>query len=197
MCYALILVVKEEAGELRVDRNNFRKQLLAFDDYMFTGPSLGARIINGLKTFAVNAVCPPVALTKILFKIDVLHGRTPNFVSATALSAGLVFYFGVVLLCMAKIEANLRMIAAVMYLGFCIFVCMARFQTRAAINCVKGDIFTDYLAAVLLYPMVLAQCDFELSIGPIIPAVEIDDVKTVLDKDDEGKDATPVKAVEA
>ena len=67
-------------------------------------------------------------------------------------------YFGSFLLIFSMWEANLRMIAATLYLAFATVVSYTRYMTRTGLGIQQGDAMTDVCLSVLFYPLVLAQC---------------------------------------
>ena len=84
----------------------------------------------------------------------------------TALSA-IFIYFGSILLIFSMWEANLRMIAATLYLAFATVVAYTRYMTRTGLGIQFGDALTDVCLSVLFYPLVLAQCERECALGTI------------------------------
>jgi len=171
MCYALVLVCKEEMGDISATRNQFRTQLLEFPSYMFKD-GLGA----GLVAFLANSVFPFVAIKRIMAKCAATKGTAPE--TFPYIFAAILWLAAIVFLALCPIEANLRMLSATCYVFFTCFTCWARHQTRDALNCERGDIFTDYIAGLILFPFVLQHCETELAYGPIIP-VDVKDVKEV------------------
>ncbi|KAJ8600303.1 hypothetical protein CTAYLR_000720 [Chrysophaeum taylorii] len=171
MCYALVLVCKEEKGELSPTRNQFRVQLLNINAYFFKDG-----IAAGVATFLLNACVPTIAIKRVMTKTAATRGETcPRF---PVVASFCVFLAAIVFLALTPIEANLRMVSATCYLAFAVFVTMARWETRVSVKCERGDVCTDYIAALILYPLVLAHCEAELDSGPII-GVDVKDLKEV------------------
>ena len=161
MSHALYIAVQEEVGDLDEFRPNFRTSCLELT--WKTASRLYALI-----------AFPFVYVWKILTKLD--DDKTLVY---TAL-AFLIFYFGVVLLLLAPMEANLRMIAGAFYMAFAAVVAYCRYSARKKLGIATGDLMTDYCIAVLFYPLALAQCEREIDLGPVryaAAARETDDVE--------------------
>ena len=161
MSHALYIAVQEEVGDLDEFRPDFRTSCLELT--WKTASRLYALI-----------AFPFVYVWKILTKLD--DDKTLVY---TAL-AFLIFYFGVVLLLLAPMEANLRMIAGAFYMAFAAVVAYCRYSARKKLGIATGDLMTDYCIAVLFYPLALAQCEREIDLGPVryaAAARETDDVE--------------------
>ena len=76
-------------------------------------------------------------------------------------------YFGSFLLICSIWEANLRMIAASLYLAFATVVAYTRYMTRTGLGIQQGDAMTDVCLSVCFYPLVLLQCEEECALGTI------------------------------
>lgn len=184
MCYALLLICKEESGVISSARNSFRTQLLHPDYLVKDG------INAGVLTFIKNATLPFLSIKRIMAKAAIMNDEAEQ--SGTVVCAACCWLTAVVLLALCPIEANLRMASAAFYFFFTFFTSAARYMTRNAVKCERGDLVTDYIAGLLLYPLVLAQCECELEYGPI----EIQDAKEVevlVDKTAEEKDISALE----
>ncbi|KAH8045762.1 BCCT, betaine/carnitine/choline family transporter [Aureococcus anophagefferens] len=126
MSHALYIAVQEEVGDLDEFRPDFRTSCLELT--WKTASRLADRV-------------PFVYVWKILTKLD--DDKTLVY---TAL-AFLIFYFGVVLLLLAPMEANLRMIAGAFYMAFAAVVAYCRYSVRKKLGIATGDLMTDYCIA--------------------------------------------------
>ena len=167
MVHALWIAVKEECGELDEERKNFATTVVpAWQNAGGCCASFVAtlRHVFGLvPSFLVNAVCPVVAVRRALAKMG------DSLAVFYAVLMALTFYFAVACLAMARLDANLRMIAGAFYMAAVAVVAYARQQTRQYLGIKHGDLLSDYCIAVLFYPMALTQIERELG-GAVAPA---------------------------
>mmetsp|Transcript_4035 Transcript_4035/g.13163 ORF Transcript_4035/g.13163 Transcript_4035/m.13163 type:complete len:763 (-) Transcript_4035:1296-3584(-) len=166
MCVALLNLAMEESGDLDVNRNRFRNELFAPLDYVFEEPQGGATC--GLPNLVVNCLAPWYGVAKIRSKIRGIQGLPASCCDAKTLGSAFLYYAAVALLCLSPVQANLRMIAGATYVAFACVLCTVRYDTRQVINCQRGSIVSDFITALLCFPLVLAHCNVELSYGPIL-----------------------------
>ena len=121
----------------------------------------------------VAIFAPPITIWKVLSQVEGSTGKGSDVLSKekmvlmyTVLSA-IALYFGSFLLICSIWEANLRMIAASLYLAFATVVAYTRYMTRTGLGIQFGDALTDVCLSVLFYPLVLAQCERECALGTI------------------------------
>ena len=129
----------------------------------------GSNIMNVF----VAIFAPPITIWKVLSQVesstsgaDPIMSKEKMVVLYTALSA-IFIYFGSILLIFSQWEANLRMLAATLYLAFATVVSYTRYMTRTGLGIQFGDALTDVCLSVLFYPLVLAQCERECALGTI------------------------------
>ena len=140
MVHALWIAVKEECGELDEERKNFATTVVpAWQNAGGCCASLVAtlRHVFGLvPSFLVNAVCPVVAVRRALAKMG------DSLAVFYAVLMALTFYFAVACLAMARLDANLRMIAGAFYMAAVAVVAYARQQTRQYLGIKHGDLLS-------------------------------------------------------
>lgn len=198
LCYSLVLITKEEFGELSPTRSWLRTSLFLPDEHIAKDG-----IIMGVTRFVAYSICPWVPMKKNAAKIKALTFKDHVDTSSKMCDIGtcfasFLFYLTIALLAASPAEAALRKIAGLFYLSFCILVAGQRYQMRDAVNCTRGDIFTDYLAAVMMYPIVLAQCETELEFGTIPVVIGEKEELAIVKKDGlETKEGEPVAKVAA
>ena len=141
----------------------------------------GSNIMNVF----VAIFAPPITIWKVLSQVEGSTGKGSDVMSKekmvlmyTILSA-IALYFGSFLLICSIWEANLRMIAASLYLAFATVVAYTRYMTRTGLGIQFGDALTDVCLSVLFYPLVLAQCERECALGTIGGAALQEKAKTV------------------
>ena len=141
----------------------------------------GSNIMNVF----VAIFAPPITIWKVLSQVEGSTGKGSDVMSKekmvlmyTILSA-IALYFGSFLLICSIWEANLRMIAASLYLAFATVVAYTRYMTRMGLGIETGDALTDVCISVLFYPLVLAQCERECALGTIGGAALQEKAKTV------------------
>ena len=129
----------------------------------------GSNIMNVF----VAIFAPPITIWKVLSQVEGSTGKGSDVMSKekmvlmyTILSA-IALYFGSFLLICSIWEANLRMIAASLYLAFATVVSYTRYMTRTGLGIQQGDAMTDVCLSVLFYPLVLLQCEEECALGTI------------------------------
>mmetsp|Transcript_18183 Transcript_18183/g.55731 ORF Transcript_18183/g.55731 Transcript_18183/m.55731 type:complete len:789 (-) Transcript_18183:529-2895(-) len=189
MCAALLNVAMEEFGDLDVNRNKFRNGLLAPLTYVFDEKEGGAA--GGLCNLLLNCTCPWYAVLKVQRKIRGIRGTPgPRCLDVKVVGTAFLYYAAVAFLCLSPVQANLRMISAATYLFFCGAVATVRLDTRTVINCERGSLVSDYITAVLCFPLVLSHCNVELAYGPILATVaKTDEIKSLVPADkEEAKD---------
>lgn len=120
----------------------------------------------------VAIFAPPITIWKVLSQVEGSTGaeailsKEKMVLMYTGLSA-VCIYFGSILLIFSMWEANLRMLAASLYLAFATVVAYTRYMTRTGLGIETGDALTDVCISVLFYPLVLAQCERECALGTI------------------------------
>jgi len=192
LCYGLILITREELGELDINRPRLRSSLFKLGEYIGKD---GA--VAGLFTFVLYAACPFIPMGKasklirqMNSKDHVAHGTDWATISLT-----IIFYTTVAFLAASPALANLRKLAGCLYMFWTLGLAMQRLKMRETVGTPRGDIFTDYLAATLAYPLVLSQNVTELELGPIAGAAPVDEKKVV--DVDESKEAAEPPVVDA
>jgi len=165
MCHALYIACLEEAGDLDENRPAFRTTLLELPQ--------ADKVGEWVKSVAIAAFAPFVPIRNVLSQVEGLTGKASDVLSKdkmvlmyTGLSA-VCIYFGAILLIFSMWEANLRMVAAALYLAFATIVSYTRYMTRTGLGIQFGDALTDVCLSVLFYPLVLAQCEEECIIGTV------------------------------
>jgi len=141
----------------------------------------GSNIMNVF----VAIFAPPITIWKVLSQVEGSTGKGSDVMSKekmvlmyTILSA-IALYFGSFLLICSIWEANLRMIAASLYLAFATVVAYTRYMTRTGLGIQQGDAMTDVCTSVLFYPLALLQCEEECALGTIGGAALQEKAKTV------------------
>ena len=141
----------------------------------------GSNIMNVF----VAIFAPPITIWKVLSQVEGSTGKGSDVMSKekmvlmyTILSA-IALYFGSFLLICSIWEANLRMIAASLYLAFATVVAYTRYMTRTGLGIEQGDAMTDVCTSVLFYPLALLQCEEECALGTIGGAALQEKAKTV------------------
>jgi hypothetical protein len=125
-----------------------------------------------IQSIAIAAVAPFIPIWKVLSQVEGSTGaeailsKEKMVLLYTGLSA-VCIYFASILLIFSTWEANLRMIAASLYLAFACVVSYTRYMTRTGLGIETGDALTDVCISVLFYPLVLAQCERECELGTI------------------------------
>ena len=129
----------------------------------------GSNIMNVF----VAIFAPPITIWKVLSQVEGSTGKGSDVLSKekmvlmyTIISA-FALYFGSFLLICSIWEANLRMLAATLYLAFATVVSYTRYMTRTGLGIQQGDAMTDVCLSVLFYPLVLLQCEDECALGTI------------------------------
>ena len=165
MAHALYIACLEEAGDLDEARPSWRTVCLGLPKADEVGDWVW-------KTFLAT-VAPFISIWKVLSQVEGSTGKASDILSKekmvlmyTVLSA-VFLYFGSLLLIFSTWEANLRMIAASLYLAFACVVSYTRYMTRTGLGIETGDALTDVCISVLFYPLVLAQCERECELGTI------------------------------
>ena len=165
MSHALYLCCLEEAGDLDENRPGWRTVCL--------GLPKADEVGEWIQSIVIAAVAPFIPIWKVLSQVesstsgaDPIMSKEKMVVLYTALSA-IFIYFGSILLIFSMWEANLRMIAASLYLAFACVVAYTRYMTRTGLGIQFGDALTDVCLSVLFYPLVLAQCERECALGTI------------------------------
>ena len=164
MSHALYLACLEEAGDLDENRPSWRTVCL--------GLPKADEVGEWVKSMIIGAVAPFVPIWKVLSQVEGSTGaeailsKEKMVLMYTGLSA-VCIYFGSILLIFSMWEANLRMIAATLYLAFATVVAYTRYMTRTGLGIQFGDALTDVCLSVLFYPLVLAQCERECALGTI------------------------------
>ena len=141
----------------------------------------GSNIMNVF----VAIFAPPITIWKVLSQVEGSTGKGSDVLSKekmvlmyTIISA-VALYFGSFLLICSIWEANLRMIAASLYLAFATVVAYTRYMTRTGLGIQQGDAMTDVCTSVLFYPLALLQCEEECALGTIGGAALQEKAKTV------------------
>ena len=165
MSHALYLCCLEEAGDLDENRPSWRTVCLGLPKADDVGDWVWKTVLA--------TVAPFISIWKVLSQVESSTGGADPIMSKekmvllyTALSA-IFIYFGSILLIFSMWEANLRMIAASLYLAFATVVAYTRYMTRTGLGIKFGDAMTDVCLSVLFYPLVLAQCERECALGTI------------------------------
>ncbi|CAH0373483.1 unnamed protein product [Pelagomonas calceolata] len=165
MSHALYLCCLEEAGDLDENRPGWRTVCL--------GLPKADEVGEWIQSIVIAAVAPFIPIWKVLSQVesstsgaDPIMSKEKMVVLYTALSA-IFIYFGSILLIFSQWEANLRMLAATLYLAFATVVSYTRYMTRTGLGIQFGDALTDVCLSVLFYPLVLAQCERECALGTI------------------------------
>jgi len=165
MAHALYIACLEEAGDLDEARPSWRTVCLGLPKADEVGDW-------AWKTFLAT-VAPFISIWKVLSQVesstsgaDPIMSKEKMVVLYTALSA-IFIYFGSILLIFSQWEANLRMLAATLYLAFATVVSYTRYMTRTGLGIQQGDAMTDVCLSVLFYPLVLLQCEEECALGTI------------------------------
>ena len=121
----------------------------------------------------VAIFAPPITIWKVLSQVEGSTGKGSDVLSKekmvlmyTIISA-FALYFGSFLLICSIWEANLRMIAATLYLAFATVVSYTRYMTRTGLGIQQGDAMTDVCISVCFYPLALLQCEEECALGTI------------------------------
>ena len=177
MSHALYLCCLEEAGDLDENRPSWRTVCL--------GLPKADEVGEWVMSILVAIFAPFIPIWKVLSQVesstsgaDPIMSKEKMVVLYTALSA-IFIYFGSILLIFSMWEANLRMIAATLYLAFATVVAYTRYMTRTGLGIQFGDALTDVCLSVLFYPLVLAQCERECALGTIGGAPPQEKAKTV------------------
>ena len=164
MSHALYLCCLEEAGDLDENRASWRTVCL--------GLPKADEVGEWVKSMIIGAVAPFISIWKVLSQVEGSTGaeailsKEKMVLLYTGLSA-VCIYFASILLIFSMWEANLRMIAASLYLAFACVVAYTRYMTRTGLGIKFGDALTDVCLSVLFYPLVLAQCERECALGTI------------------------------
>jgi choline-glycine betaine transporter len=165
MSHALYLCCLEEAGDLDENRPSWRTVCL--------GLPKADEVGEWVKSMIIGAVAPFVPIWKVLTQVEgstsgaeAILSKEKMVLLYTGISA-VCIYFASILLIFSTWEANLRMIAASLYLAFACVVAYTRYMTRTGLGIQFGDALTDVCLSVLFYPLVLAQCERECALGTI------------------------------
>ena len=177
MAHALYIACLEEAGDLDEARPSWRTVCL--------GLPKADEVGEWVRTTVLATFAPFISIWKVLSQVEGSTGKASDILSKekmvlmyTVLSA-VFLYFGSLLLIFSTWEANLRMIAASLYLAFATVVAYTRYMTRTGLGIQFGDALTDVCLSVLFYPLVLAQCERECALGSIGGAPPQEKAKTV------------------
>jgi hypothetical protein len=177
MSHALYLCCLEEAGDLDENRPSWRTVCL--------GLPKADEVGEWVKSMIIGAVAPFVPIWKVLTQVEgstsgaeAILSKEKMVLLYTGISA-VCIYFASILLIFSTWEANLRMIAASLYLAFACVVAYTRYMTRTGLGIQFGDALTDVCLSVLFYPLVLAQCERECALGTIGGAPPQEKAKTV------------------
>merc|ERR1719443_662781 len=113
-----------------------------------------SRALNGVQAVSVVCGLPFTVILMYMSQVesstsgaDPIMSKEKMVVLYTALSA-IFIYFGSILLIFSMWEANLRMIAATLYLAFATVVSYTRYMTRTGLGIQFGDALTDVCLSV-------------------------------------------------
>ncbi|CAD7696045.1 unnamed protein product [Ostreobium quekettii] len=157
-CVALWDVLKQEYGDFNYNRAVFSSHLV---DVFSTQGFTMERLIRTL----IAVVCPMVGLGKAGASLHTSKAAK----QAEYLAIGFFFYLWIVLMVLIPVvDFNIWAIA------WCSYMAFAGLSTRVRINAramrgIEGDMLTDFLASLVLYPLVAAQLDEDVDVnGPLL-----------------------------
>jgi len=157
-CVALWDVLKQEYGDFNYNRVVFSSHLV---DIFSTQGFTNKRLIRTL----IAVMCPMIGLSKAGAS---LHTSKVAKLSEY-LAIGFFFYLWIVLMVLIPfVDFNIWAI------GWCSYVAFASLATRLRINArelrgIEGNMLTDFLACLILYPLVAAQLDEDMEEnGPLL-----------------------------
>jgi len=149
---SLLLVVKEEGGDLDIDRKGFSTFLFSFDFYA-TGP------FSSVVDILLAGVAPFLAMGRIAGK---LAGKANDM--TTLVSSAAVFVLCIMFLILRVQDMNFTMIAAALYVMFTAWMGYLRNTVREHIGSKRGSYLTDIFACLVFYPWALPQMEAEIAI---------------------------------
>jgi len=161
MTQALLLVVKEEGGDLDIDRKGFQTFLFSMDFYA-TGP------FSSVVDILLAAVAPFMTMGRIAGK---LAGKANC--TQTLVTSAILFCTCVMFLILRVQDMNFTMVAAACYVMFSAWMGYLRSQVREHVGSKRGNYFTDILACLVFYPWALPQMEAEIVIHDKINEVAV------------------------
>uniref|UniRef100_A0A7S2MVK1 Uncharacterized protein n=1 Tax=Zooxanthella nutricula TaxID=1333877 RepID=A0A7S2MVK1_9DINO len=150
----LVLLVKEEVGELRADRK-------AFGTFIFAP---GASPLDACKRLCRSLFVPGIALGRVVSRAGgwLLDDPTNSRWFWTAAFQCVYVATFVFLLLGVTVLYQWQIIAGVIHIGFGTFVGFLRNQVRRRSRILHGDLLTDVLCGVFATPFAVAQLEAHL-----------------------------------
>jgi hypothetical protein len=153
--HSLLLLVKEEAGDLKQDRKAFGTFILNLEN---------------MPGVIVNTVLPGLSVGRIIERVGgwPLHSRNPKLANLvwSCLFQSLWLLIVVFLFCGLALKQWV-IVALVLYIGFCTLLGFLRTHVRNVCRITNGDMITDFQCAFFVPMFAITQMEAEKIEAPI------------------------------